>query len=70
MEERTLALQEEREGALCVLAFYFIACTLGRIKIDKYCMHSKPKRGNVWLHAFFVDQVKGRTVRSESNEWL
>jgi hypothetical protein len=31
-------------------------------KIDKHCMHSKPKRGSVWLHACFVDLLKGRTV--------
>jgi hypothetical protein len=49
--------------------FFFIACTL-KDKIDKLCMHSKPKRGNVWLHASLVDQVKGHTVRSKRNKWL
>jgi hypothetical protein len=53
---------KEREGALCVLGFSFIACTLRRVKIDKHCMNSKPKRGSVWLHACFVNQVKGRTT--------
>jgi hypothetical protein len=24
----------------------------------------------VWLHACFVDQMKGRTVRSKRNDWL
>ena len=52
----------KRDGALCALGFYFIACPLRRIKIDKHCMHSKPKRGNVWLHACFVDQVKEGTA--------
>jgi hypothetical protein len=62
--ESTLTLQEERERALCAIDFSFIACTLRRVKIDEQCMHSKPKRRNVWLHAYFVD---GRTVISESN---
>jgi hypothetical protein len=53
---------KEREGALCALGFSFIACTLSRVKIDKHCMHSKPKRGSVWLHASFVNQVKGCTT--------
>jgi hypothetical protein len=47
MEENTCIAK--REGALCVLGFSFIACTLRRVKIDKHCMHSKPKSGGVQI---------------------
>jgi hypothetical protein len=47
--------------------FFFIACTL-KDKIDKLCMHSKPKRGNVWLHASLVDHGDQRSHREEQKE--
>ena len=58
--EHTCVAKREREP--CVCSASFIACTFRRVKIDKHCMQSKPKRGSVWMHAFFVDQVKGVTA--------
>jgi hypothetical protein len=57
-----LHCKKKDRGSLVCARLLFRCMHFEKGKIDKNCMHSNPKRGSVWLHACFVDQVKGRTA--------